>query len=207
MRIPFLACGALVLTGAAAGAVIGAGLAAPGAAQTPYALGYAHDRALIEDLLGRYAFAVDFQDADAYGATFAEDAVLVHGRGVEEGRAAIVAFMEGFAPDEDGLRPSRWQHNITNLVLEIAPDGQTAEGLAEWVQMGNDNPDRVTEPGYFGHSEDKYVKVDGQWLFARREIYNEGIPERSAAGQRNPVHTMWDDAPTPTFTERDPRGE
>lgn len=178
--------------GVAVGAVAAGTVAAMAAITTmDYSDDYANDRAMIEDLLGRYAFAVDFNDQEAYGALFTEDAVLVHGTGVAEGREAIVAFMQGFAPDEDGLRPSRWQHNITNLVLEVAPDGQTARGVAEWVQAGNDNPERRTELGYFGHSEDEYVKIDGQWLFSKREIFNEGIAARAASGSENPVRHLW----------------
>lgn len=173
--------------GAAAAIIVLAMAPAPASGPGDYAL----DRALIEDLLGRYALAVDFNDEDGYGALFAEDAVLVHGTGVEQGRQEIVSFMRGFAPAEDGLRPSRWQHNIVNLVLDVAPDGQTARGVAEWVQTGNDNPERRTELGYFGHSEDEYVKIDGRWHFAKREIFNEGIAARAAAGSDNPVRHIW----------------
>jgi 3-phenylpropionate/cinnamic acid dioxygenase small subunit len=186
--------------GAAAGAVAAAGFGAAALTTIPYGEDYATDRAMIEDLLGRYAFAVDFRDAEAYGAVFTEDAVLVHANGVEEGRDAIVAFSRDFVPGaDDGLRPSRWGHNIMNLVLEI--DGDRARGAAYWVQLTNENPERETRLGYFGHSEDEYVKVDGQWYFARREIYNEGVERRAAAGQQNPVRNLWADEATPTWLE------
>lgn len=193
MRIVILAAGAaLGLTGAA--------MAQGAAPAVPYPDDYARDRAMIEDLLGRYAFAVDFRDAEAYGAVFAEDGVLVHANGTEVGREAIMEFSRGFAPAQDeGLRPSRWAHNILNLVLEI--DGDRASGAAYWLQLTNDNPERATELGYFGHSEDEYVKIDGQWYFAKREIYNEGVDRRAAAGQENPVRNLWADESTPTWTE------
>ena len=38
---------------------------------------------------------------------------------------------------------------------------------------------RITIGG-FGHYEDDLVKVDGEWLFARRRIYNEGTAEWAA---------------------------
>ena len=40
----------------------------------------------------------------------------------------------------------------------------------------------------FGHYEDEMVKVNGEWLFARRRIYNEAIPEW-ASEYVNPVTT------------------
>ncbi len=164
---------------------------------------YALDRALIEDLLGRYAFAVDFNDAESYGATFAPDGVLIHAGGVEEGREAIIAFASDYTPAaDDGARPSRWGHNIMNLVLEI--DGDRAHGAAYWVQVTNETPDRQPRLGYFGHSEDEYVRIDGQWHFARREIFNEAFEPRAAAGGENPVRGLWTDRPAPASAMEEP---
>ena len=52
--------------------------------------------------------------------------------------------------------------------------------------MGNANPERAAQLNSFGHYEDELVKVDGQWLFSLRQIYNEQIPEW-VAGFDNPV--------------------
>jgi len=41
---------------------------------------------------------------------------------------------------------------------------------------------------FFGHYEDELVKVNGEWLFARRRIYNEAIAEW-ASQYANPVKT------------------
>lgn len=83
-----------------------------------------------------YLFALDFRDADAYAATFAEDGVLDDGAGKLEGRAAIRAMVAGMrenaarqrAADTSGLRPAAGRHNISNIVLEI--DGDRATGTA-----------------------------------------------------------------------------
>jgi hypothetical protein len=40
--------------------------------------------------------------------------------------------------------------------------------------------------GMFGNYVDQLKKVDGQWLFSRREIYNEGLPGRNKARTKNP---------------------
>jgi ketosteroid isomerase-like protein len=153
---------------------------------------YAEDRAQIEDLQARYMFALDFRDPEAYAATFAEDGVLDYGAGKIKGRKAIAEMIEGMranaekqrAADTSGLRPAAGRHNITNIVLDI--HGDRATGTAYWFHLGNDNPERSAEVTSFGHYEDELVKVEGQWLFSLRKIYNEQIPEW-VAGPENPV--------------------
>lgn len=154
---------------------------------------YAEDRALIEDLQARYLFALDFRDAEAYAATFTEDGLLDYGAGQLRGRDAIRDMVAGMragaeeqaAEDTSGLRPAAGRHNITNIVLDI--DGDTATGVSYWFHMGNDNPERAAQLNSFGHYEDELVKVDGEWLFSVRKIYNEQVAEWAVQGE-NPVH-------------------
>jgi len=153
---------------------------------------YAEDRAKIEDLQARYLFALDFRDPEAYAATFAPDGILDYGVGEIKGRDAIAAMVANMrrsaeaqrAQDDSGLRPAAGRHNITNIVLEI--DGDAAKGTAYWFHMGNDNPERAAQLNSFGHYEDELVKIDGEWYFSKRKIYNEQIAEW-AAGPENPV--------------------
>jgi len=152
---------------------------------------YAADRAEVEDLHARYLFALDWQDADAYAATFAEDGVLDWAQGVVRGREAIRALVHDMkaavdkqAAAEAPLRPARRRHFVTNTVLSV--QGDQAKSVAYWFEYYNDNPDRhATSPGY-GHYEDELRRVDGRWLFTRRKIYNEVIADH-AAGAQNPV--------------------
>src|SRR5690606_27425995 len=154
---------------------------------------YAEDRAKLEDLQARYLFALDFRDPEAYAATFAPDGVLDYGAGVIQGRDAIAEMVRNTrrnaeaqrAADDSGLRPAAGRHNITNIVLEI--DGDTAKGTAYWFHMGNDNPDRSAQLNSFGHYEDELVKIDGEWYFSKRKIYNEQVAEWAAAGTQNPA--------------------
>jgi uncharacterized protein (TIGR02246 family) len=153
---------------------------------------YAADRAQIEDLQARYLFALDFRDAEAYAATFAEDGVLDYGAGKIVGRKAIAEMVAALSAnaerqrtaDTSGLRPAAGRHNISNIVVEI--DGNRARGTAYWFHMGNANSERAAQLNSFGHYEDELVKIDGQWLFSLRKIYNEQIPEW-VAGFDNPV--------------------
>jgi ketosteroid isomerase-like protein len=150
--------------------------------------GYAEDRALIENLQARYMFALDHGDADTYAAIFAEDGVLDFGAGEVRGRDAIRNLIAGMAKeseekaakDTSGLRRSAGRHNIVNIVIKVA--GDKAEGRAYWFHMGNDNPERTPVLDSFGHYEDEMVRVDGQWLFSKRKIYNEQVAEWASKG-------------------------
>lgn len=172
------------------GALLGSIVLAAGSASADSS--YAEDRAQIENLQARYMFALDFRDPEEYAATFTEDGVLDYGAGKIRGREAIAAMVAGMrdsaaeqrARDTSGLRPAAGRHNITNIVIEI--DGDRATGTAYWFHMGNDNPERAAQLNSFGHYEDELVRVDGQWLFSLRKIYNEQI-EEWVAGQNNPV--------------------
>jgi hypothetical protein len=150
---------------------------------------YADDRARIEDLQARYMFALDFGDAETYASTFTEDGVLDFGAGEVIGRKAIRDLIAGLRSREEAarkkaagegpeLRPPAGRHNIANIVIRI--DGDKAVGRAYWFHMGNDNPERSAVLDSFGHYEDEMEKVEGEWLFSRRKIFNEQMAEWAA---------------------------
>jgi hypothetical protein len=155
--------------------------------------GYGDDRALIEDLQARYLFAFDFGDPEGYAATFAPDGILDFGWGEIKGREAIAKFIadgrkrteEARAKTPPGERPSVGRHIISNIVVKL--NGDKARGVAYWTHMTSGSNGRGTVD-FFGHYEDEMVKVNGEWLFARRRIYNEAIPEW-ASRYVNPVTT------------------
>ena len=168
--------------------------------------GYGDDRALIEDLQARYLFAFDFGDAEGYSGTFAPDGILDFGWGEIKGREAIGKFIvDGRKRTEEarektppGERPSIGRHIISNIVIRI--DGDKARGVAYWTHMTSGADGRGTVD-FFGHYEDEMVKVNGEWLFARRRIYNESVAEW-ASQYRNPVTT-----PNPAPKYRAPTGQ
>lgn len=162
--------------------------------------GYGDDRALIEDLQSRYLFAFDFGDPEGYAGTFTPDGILDFGQGEVKGRAAIAKFiedgrkrqLEARANVKPGERPSIGRHIINNMVIKIT--GDKAHGVAYWTHMTSGSNGRGTVD-FFGHYEDDMVKVNGEWLFSRRRIYNEAIPEW-ASQYENPVKTP---SPPPKF--------
>ena len=153
---------------------------------------YAEDRARIEDLQARYLFALDFFDLDTYVSTFTEDGVLDIIEYKVKGRDAIRKAIEESRPvfdqaSGDGpkgpYRPTG-RHNITNIVIKV--DGDKAYGRAYWFHYSNNNPERKAVFDGYGHYEDEMVKVNGQWLFSKRIIYNEGV-EKWIGPSQNPA--------------------
>lgn len=151
-----------------------------------YDVNYASDRAQIEDLQARYLFALDWQDAEAYAATFTEDGIMDWAGGIAQGKEAIREEVRGMranyaaqATEDAPLRPARRRHFISNMVIKI--DGDSATGRAYWMEFDNRNADRKGYSGAYGHYEDELRKVDGQWLFSKRKIYNEEMADRPAA--------------------------
>ena len=152
---------------------------------------YGEDRAAIINLQGRYLFALDFLDAETYASTFAEDSEINWAGGEIKGREAIYEFMSSgtYNPAsnaEEGEWPAASRHFITNQVIKV--EGNTAKALTYWFQATNNTADRRSMVlGLFGHYEDELVKIDGQWYFKKRTIYNEGLEGRHMAGQENPA--------------------
>src|SRR3984885_5788209 len=149
---------------------------------------YADDRAEIENLQGRYMFALDFHDADTYASTFTEDGVLDYGPQVK-GRDAMrkviadmakraadqAAAAPQAAPDGSALWPSVGRHNISSIVIKV--DGDHAAGRAYWFHYSNNTPNLSGQLDSFGNYEDEMVKLNGHWLFSKRKIYNEEVKD------------------------------
>jgi ketosteroid isomerase-like protein len=140
------------------------------------------DHIQIEQLLMRYAAALNTKDADAYVAMFTPDAVFELRRHMKEppflgpfkGREALRKqwFAEGSSPGgAQGFGPMR--HVTTNY--EINVKGSTATVRAFFIEVvsnGNNSPPGSKPPTIhaMGRYEDELVKQDGQWLFSKRIV-------------------------------------
>ncbi|MBO9575097.1 MAG: nuclear transport factor 2 family protein [Sphingobium sp.] len=154
---------------------------------------YAEDRAAIEQLEAEYLFAMDWGDAEAYAALFAPDGVLEWARGRAVGPAEICeeakrfkTFIKQIYPDDESGKPVALRHFITNPAIFI--HGERAKARAYWFEFVNTAPGGMPVAGSYGHYEDEMRKVDGQWKFVYRRIFNEQIDDRRA-GAENPVRS------------------
>ena len=106
-------------------------------------------------------------DADGMASLFIEDALWESNAfGVYHGREEIREFI-----DKTGKDNIHWAlHYMTNPIIEIADDGETARGM--WLLMelasmatvdGSDGPDDAVLISC--NYEDEFVRVDGEWRF------------------------------------------
>ena len=131
-------------------------------------------RDAIAELVHRYADAVVHFDGEQWGACWAPDANWVLGPGREvNGREAIVGLWH--------KAMGTFAAVVQNVVNgEVRIDGDRAAGrwyIMEHFRRANG------EPGILlAFYEDTYVKVDGQWLFASRQLHPQyqGPPDLSA---------------------------
>ena len=168
----------MLWTGALAVVIAAAGVGAANAQVSPQDFAAAH--AEITNLSNRLMIASDAQDAETYARSFAKEGVLDWVYGVEHGREeirkAIAAWRgrtEKMAPD--AKERQRTRHFVMNQVIDIAPDGKTGKGLLYWMALTNRTPQKDVQLLYFGHVVENYVKEDGKWLFAKREVFNESL--------------------------------
>jgi ketosteroid isomerase-like protein len=131
-------------------------------------MSHVEDDLAIRDLVYRYADAVCRRDEDAWGATWAEDGVWqLSGAPRTEGRAAIVQLWLGAMSQFPFVAQI-----VHSGMLDI--DGEQATGrwyLSESIQFADGNGMQN-----IGCYQDRYVKRDGQWLFAERHyavLYND----------------------------------
>ncbi len=130
----------------------------------------------IAALVHRYADAVVHRDAEQWASTWAADATWELGRGRRvEGRDAILALwntaMDGFRAVVQTVA------NGTTELDEVAGAGTGRWYVHEHWQRADDSRGIL-----LAHYDDRYVRIDGQWLFASREltVHYGGPPDLSA---------------------------
>lgn len=125
--------------------------------------GSVEDRLAIRELLEHYADAVNQRDADAWGATWADDSewnlTVVPGMESVKGKAAIVA---GWV---ESMKLFPFVHMVCSPGrINVEGDRATMRSYtAEVAIMQNGEELRPR-----GQYDDELVKIAGEWLFKRR---------------------------------------
>jgi len=124
------------------------------------------DRQAIEALFYAYGRAVDAQDFAAVSRLFARDGEWSGAGGGATGPAAIEAFLNRtLSPAVIG----KWQgdfHLVGPMRIDLAGDRATAE--VRWI-FSSPQAGRA-QMMFAGHYDDRLVREDGQWRFARRLV-------------------------------------
>jgi len=135
------------------------------------------DLRAIEQLMVRYCDRIDANDPEGAAACFAEDGVGKYW-GVFRGRKEIAErlgkILQSF---------SATSHHISNIKIDLDGDRATA---VSYVYAFH----RMAETGeathYWGRWVDRLIKVNGQWLFAERQVVGVGSLEPGDAGRNRP---------------------
>ncbi len=126
------------------------------------------DRFAIQDLVARYAWALDTGDIDALVACFTADARMVEevfeDPDVWEGHDGIRRVSEHYrnAPNFPGR-----QHHTSQLLVEGDADAARAKSMVFVTECHGEPPYLLRFAGYY---QDELVKQDGRWLFKQRII-------------------------------------
>ena len=137
------------------------------------------DRQAIGELFTAYGATLDRRDFTAFGQLFAQDAVYVSGPGgPTRGRAAIQSLLEKTLTSNPAHLPEPAFHLFFNPSVEV--DGDRATAHSKGAYLIPDLKNGGARIIFFVSYDDAFIREDGRWVFARREIHS-GMP---SGGQR-----------------------
>ena len=156
---------------------------------------------LIHRLRYRYVRFMDTKRWDDLAGLFVPDATASYGGGAGEleGVPAIIEFLRGSMGDEAMLTSYKVHHPEITLT---GPD--TAEGVGA-RRRRHPGPLEMTVRGA-SYYEDRYAKVDGEWLIAHRlqaDLRGDRAPPGGPAAHRQLVGDRWPIQAPLTWRSRD----
>ena len=130
----------------------------------------ARDRAEIEDLMWRYARALDTGDGEAYAAVYAPDGQFGTGANATQGRDALKKLAAGQPRTAaTPARPPMYHMHANHTITFTDRDHARFDAyyLTASAAAGQDTPLRVLA---VGRSVDELVRLNGKWLIQTRNV-------------------------------------
>ena len=130
----------------------------------------ARDRAEIEDLMWRYARALDTGDGEAYAAAYTPDGQFSAGTTVTKGRDALRKLGTGQPRTAaTPARPPLYHMHANHAITFIDRDHARFDAyyLTARAAGGQDQPLQVVA---VGRSVDELVRQNGRWLIKSRNV-------------------------------------
>lgn len=118
----------------------------------------------IREVMARYCYALDECRFADVAALFAESGEWTTTYGTARGRSQIEALLSSVVP-KPGEGPQR-KHYITNTVVKV--DGTTAETRSDYLVVRESENGLLPVMG--GTYLDRFVKIGGDWFFARKQL-------------------------------------
>jgi ketosteroid isomerase-like protein len=130
------------------------------------------ERLAIRELVDAYAQCADRRDADGQKSLFTEDThfvVYMDGQGSEP--TQMLDGREGLTPVFDDLnRYQATMHFNGQSTITLGGDRATGESYCIAHHLFTEDGDRKLMVAWLRY-RDTFVKVDGTWLFAERNLY------------------------------------
>ena len=122
----------------------------------------------IRELMARYCHALDACSFGEVASLFAENGEWTTTYGSAHGRAQIEALLASVVP-KPGEGPQR-KHYITNIIIKLGGEGR-ASARSDYLVIRESSGGLIPVMG--GTYLDTFVKHDGVWLFARKELVHD----------------------------------
>jgi ketosteroid isomerase-like protein len=137
------------------------------------------DRLAIRELVDAYAHCADRRDAEGQKSLFTEDThfvVHMNGQGTEP--TQVLDGREALTPVFDALNNYQaTMHFNGQSTIALAGDRASGESYCIAHHLFTDNGARKLMVAWLRYG-DTFVKVDGSWLFAERNLYVEWTETR-----------------------------
>jgi SnoaL-like domain len=141
------------------------------------------DRLAIRELIDAYAHCADRRDADGQKALFTIDtnfAVHMEGQGSEPSQ--ILSGREALTPVFDDLnRYEATMHFNGQSTITLDHEWGSGESYCIAHHLYSEDDERKLMVAYLRY-DDRFIKVDGAWMFAARTIYVDWAETRPSAG-------------------------
>lgn len=134
----------------------------------------AEDKEAIEELMWRYARALDTFNPEAYAALFTEDGQFGSSNNASKGhdalKAMIIAVRSGRETRAaEGNPPPPMYHMTADSWTEFVDDTHALHHTY-WITMYGAGEDTPANVAAVGRGIDHLVKVNGQWLIQIRDV-------------------------------------
>jgi uncharacterized protein (TIGR02246 family) len=132
------------------------------------------DRQQIEELMWRYARALDTGDAEGYAALYTPDGQFSSGGNATKGREALKQMIAGARQPQAGAqqaapRPPMFHTTANHQLVFIDKDHVRIDAyhITMVAGAGRETPPRVAG---VGRSIDEFERVNGKWLIKSRNV-------------------------------------
>ena len=128
------------------------------------------DSRQIENLIYRYAELIDGGKLEAVAELFRNGAIVSPAHGVSRnGYDEILEMYQLSCRLHDSLTPLT-RHLTTNVIIDVE-ESQIKASARSYYTVIQATPALPLQPIISGRYSDEFRKIDGDWHFARREMY------------------------------------